>query len=150
MPYASPSARRLERADRILRSGLPTDVRSDLTYGRSIHDVGINDEEKYRSELRGRRAMSGALAGSVLGAGVGGRFGGASPGKRAMIGAVLGAGVGGLAGVATVARGKEPYYMNDVQRVRDLVKQHRFPKLTDDEREILMQRQAYAELDTQN
>jgi len=131
-------ANRINRAKEILR-GMSEEDRSDLLAGKSVHDRGITDERTYRKDLRGRRARFGAAVGGVLGTGlglIGGEITG-KPLKSTLIGAGAGAGLGGLLGAGTVHRGKDDFYMNDVQRVKNLIKQHKFPKLSDEDRTAL-------------
>lgn len=135
-------ASRLSRAEKII-SGVSEEDRADLIEGKSLHDRGVTDEQAYRKDLRARRAQFGARAGGVLGAGLGGFLGGPITGKpitSALLGASAGAGLGGLIGVGSVHRGKDNFYMNDVQRVKDLIKRHKFPKLSDEERTLLYEK----------
>ena len=130
---------RLSRARKIL-DGLSEEDRADLVEGKSLHDRGITDEQAYRRDLRARRAQFGVGVGGVLGAGLGGFLGGpitGKPIKSTLLGASAGAGLGGLIGAGSVHRGKDNFYMNDIQRVRDLVKRHKFPELSDEERTTL-------------
>jgi hypothetical protein len=129
----------LSRAKKIM-SGVSEEDRQDLIDGKSLHDRGITDERAYRKDLRARRAQFGSRAGGVLGAGLGGFLGGPITGKpitSTLLGASAGAGLGGLIGARSVHRGKDNFYMNDVQRVRDLVKRHNFPELSDEDRTAL-------------
>lgn len=135
-------ADKLLRAEKIL-AGLSEEDQSDLIAGKSIHDLGIKDEQAYRKDLRFRRGRFGAISGGLLG-GLGTGFM-TEKVKPALIGAGVGALAGSIGGATSVHGGKDNYYMNDVKRVKDLVKKHKMPQLSDDERDLLTARVIYGE-----